>query len=128
MSWHNQKILTHEEVLDGVAEAVPANHNPGDECSIWIQHDEGGDHKQAIDGYVVGTKVRGMHQITYDVAVPIKGTSLYAVIEDIRGWVTNRNSKVSEGGGLVAVEELEEKLDSPAGRRSMMHVVDPPSA
>lgn len=126
MSWHNQKILTLEEVLEGVAEAVPAKQNPGEECNLWIRRDDDDPNSmEAIEGYIVGVKVRGRHQIFYDLAVKIAHTDLYAVIPDIRGWVYPRDEEPDVDGGLVPLELVEKAIDTPQFRRSQLHVVKP---
>lgn len=126
MSWHGQKILTLEEVLEGVAKDIPAKQNPGEECNLWIRRDDDDPTSlEAIEGYIVGVKVRGRHQILYDLAVKIAHTDLYAVIPDIRGWVYPRDEAPDADGGLVPTELVEKAIESPQFRRAQLHVVKP---
>lgn len=128
MSWFGRQILSREEVhTDAINHKIPASMGPGDECTLFIQLDEESprmESLQAIDGYVVGVSIGARHAIYFDVAVPIKGTLFYAVINDVRGWIRPKGEITDPAtGDLIGADVLEEAMERPENKRRFFHVV-----
>lgn len=129
MSWFGQQVLTREEVLtDALNDEIPSNLGPGDECTIFMQLDQENprlESLEAIDGYVVGVSIHRRHATYYDIAVPIKGTLFYAVLNDVRGWVCPRGETTDpENGGLVSLASVDEAMKKPENKRRFFKVVE----
>ena len=118
MSWFGRQVLTREEVLlDAQNDKIPASMGPGDECTLFLQLDHENprlETLQGINGHVVGVHIGARHAIYFDVAVPIKGTLLYAVINDVRGWVRPRGEVTDPvDGDLVALYDVDSAMRLP---------------
>lgn len=127
MSWFDRQLLTHQEVTNELpVETFPSSLQPGDECtiSIPVDEDDPNSEMQTLDGIIVGINVGLCHAVRYDVAVRLKGTMLYAVINQIRGYVLPRGQVTDPDGGLIAVAVVEKALEDPENRRRFMHVVE----
>lgn len=109
MSWFNGQILTREEVLEDTKVGVPASHQPGDPCHVYLDEGDGTPFSKPLEGYVVGVTIKGHHQIFMDVALPIND-ELFVVVNNTRGWVVPPESECAPNGGLVSVSVLEEAL------------------
>lgn len=109
MSWFNGQILTREEVLEDTKVGVPASHQPGDPCHVYLDEGDGTPFSKPLEGYVVGVTIKGRHQIFMDVALPIN-EELFVVVNNTRGWVVSPATECSPNGGLVSVSVLEEAL------------------
>lgn len=103
VTWFNQQMTSTRPPAAHME--LPSNFQIGDEVEIVA------DNLDLVSGVVYAVRFAANGTVSYDLAVPIAGTSHFAIMEQVRGSMRAKGASDSaEDLSLIGVEELRASL------------------